>query len=71
MERKICPHCNRPSYSSLSYTKVWTCAYCEKEFLAVEGEEMGRPVSDGPLGRGLREQSGYEHEGESGRARSG
>lgn len=46
MERKICPYCHRPSYSSISFTEVWTCAYCEKEFLAVEGEEQGRPVSE-------------------------
>lgn len=56
MERKICPHCDKPSYSSMSYTEVWTCAYCKKEFLAVEGEELGRPVP--PEGLGPTDRSG-------------
>lgn len=45
MERKICPYCEKPSYSSVSYTQVWTCAYCDGEFLGVEGEERGRPLT--------------------------
>lgn len=61
MERKICPHCRKPSYSSLSYTEVWTCAYCGEEFLAVEGQELGRPVP-GSLSRLIWSEDGDESE---------
>ncbi|MFS8628778.1 MAG: hypothetical protein FWJ73_05400 [Limnochordales bacterium] len=70
MERKICPHCGKPNYSSLSYTEVWTCAYCGKDFLAVEGEEQGRPFPPharfrpaGPAGETLRRSSSNSGEG--------
>lgn len=61
MERKICPHCDQPSYSSMSYTEVWTCAYCNKEFLAVEGEERGRPIP--AEGLGPTEGNGFDRRG--------
>lgn len=58
MEKKVCPHCGKTSYSSMSYTKLWLCAYCDKEFLAVEGEEQGRPVPRG--GIGFRSADGHD-----------
>lgn len=44
MLKKICPHCDRPSYSSVSVTQVWDCPYCGQKFVAVEGEEQGRKL---------------------------
>jgi len=41
VEGKICPHCGQKSFSAVTTTQVWTCPYCGKQFLAVEGKEQG------------------------------
>ncbi|MBO8141964.1 MAG: molybdenum cofactor biosynthesis protein MoaE [Firmicutes bacterium] len=60
MHKKICPYCCKPSYSSIAETQRWECPYCGKPFLAIEGEERGRPVNHGfdPISRAPGDSEG-------------
>jgi ribosomal protein L37AE/L43A len=42
MFRKICPHCNQPSYSACIEKGSWICAYC------------GTDITDAPASADLR-----------------
>src|SRR5690606_8733575 len=57
LERKICQYCEKPSYSAVSYTQVWTCAYCDGEFRGVVGEDGAGPLP-GPATRGREDSLG-------------
>jgi len=52
VHKTICPHCDKPSYSSTTLTQVCECPYCGKHFLAVEGEELGRFVEKAAPSKG-------------------
>lgn len=51
VQGKICPHCHQKSFSAVTMTRVWTCPYCGREFLAVEGKEQGQFL-EGAKGEG-------------------